>query len=136
MRIFRRAYPTGIATADNISIAKAKKLVAEQTSRLLPKGQNTPYNYFYSIFEKENKIGYLWMSKREKSVLYISDIYIYSRYRSKGFGTKVVSWIQRKAEKSGIPYVRLHAFGHNLRAIKFYERCGFTISNVYMKIKT
>jgi len=135
MRIFKREYPVEIAESSGITLEKAKKQAQKEIDELLPQGQKTPNNFFYTIFINDEIVGYIWLLKHAKSVLYISDIYIYSKYRSKGYGTRALSWISTKARRLEFQSIKLHVFGHNQRAIELYERTGFKATSVYMEQK-
>jgi len=131
MRILRGTYPIDLAKSNSIPVEKIRKQILKQLR--LPKGQKTPNQYFYTIFQEEDRIGYLWLEKRKIGHLFISHIYIFSRYRSKGFGSRVMKWIQSKARSMNCTEVRLRVFGHNDRAIDFYNRCGFLHTSISLK---
>ena len=133
IRILNRTYPIGIAKANNITLKEAKKLARKELQRLLPNGQKTENNFFYSMYQKDDKVGYLWLLKQDNQCLFIGNIYIFSRFRSKGIGSKAISWILQKARKSKFKIIKLHVFGHNQEAISLYQQNGFITSNVYMK---
>jgi ribosomal protein S18 acetylase RimI-like enzyme len=133
LRILRGTYPTDCAKANSTTVKRIKKQTLKELRDALPKGQKTPNQYFYTIFQEEGRIGYLWLSKPESGYLFISNIYIFRRYRSKGFGLKTMKWIQSKAQSMSCTEVRLHVFGHNDRAIDFYYRCGFHPTNINMR---
>ena len=135
MRILRRTFPIGLAEAGGIPPVDARKESAKKIRNLLPKGQKTSGHYFYAIHNGNNKIGYLWLMKQSNNQLFICDIYIFTRFRSKGFGSKTMAWIERTSRKFKCDQVRLHVFGHNRRGINFYKRCGFQSTNIIMRKK-
>lgn len=132
MGILRRDYPVSNAEAHGMSLEDARKASAQEFRHLLPKGQQTPGQHFYALYTGERKVGYLWLMEAPNKTLFISDIYVFSQYRSKGLGAKAMKWVEGKARKLGSKRVRLHVFGSNHRAVAFYERCGFVPANIMM----
>jgi ribosomal protein S18 acetylase RimI-like enzyme len=133
MRTLHRTYAIDCAQANSTTVEEEKKRTAKELRDSLPKGQKTPNEYFYTIFQEEAKIGYLWLTKPNNRRLFISNIYVFAKYRSKGFGSRIMKWIQSKAQSMNCTEVRLHVFGHNGRAIDFYDRCGYHPTNITMR---
>jgi len=131
MRILHRHIPQGSVRVGtgSISIQEARKRLRERLSSFLPKGQKTPHHYFYTVYHGQTRIGYLWLQKRPderpNDWLWINHIYILSRFRSKGYGTKVIHWIESRARRLQCTDIGVDVFIHNTRAVDFYGRCGF-----------
>ena len=138
MALVAKTYPEGIAKAHNMSLESAKGLAEKQTIDNLPQGQDTKGNYFYVLkLEKKGQkqvLGYLWLKDFDATYLCVFDIYIFKEYRSKGYGTQVMAWVTNKAKELHCKSVWLHVFGFNERAIKFYQQCGYGITDVNMRL--
>ena len=135
MRIAQHTYSIGLAKAQSLQLADAQERAARGICELLPKGRKTPHHYFYALHQGNSRIGYLWLQKQDDIYLFICDIYLFTRFRSKGFGSKTMAWIEQKARKLNCSEVRLHVYGHNFRAIYFYDRYGFESNHIFMRKK-
>jgi hypothetical protein len=90
LRIMRRTFPIDSAQYNSTNIQHEKKKTLKKLRDILPKGQKTPNQYFYTIFQEEAQIGYLWLTKQNNRHLFISNIYLFTNYRSKGFGSRIM----------------------------------------------
>jgi len=109
---------------------------AEQTyNRLLPNGLETSGNYFYSIYENANMIGYIWFGtdNENESNAFIFDFEIYDQYQNNGFGSKAIKLAENEAKKMGFSTIGLHVFGSNERAIHVYQKSGYNITDIKMQ---
>lgn len=109
---------------------------SEQTyNRLLPNGLETSGNYFYSIYDDSNIIGYIWVGndKENKSNAFIFDFEIYKQYQNNGFGSKALILAEKEAENMGFSSIGLHVFGSNQRAIHVYQKSGYGITDIKMQ---
>ncbi|WP_349514943.1 GNAT family N-acetyltransferase [Leuconostoc suionicum] len=105
--------------------------------RLLPDGLNTPNNFFFSIINGDNVIGYIWLGpdSENKNIAFIFDFEIYDAYQNNGFGSQTISLASTKAKTLGFTSIGLHVFGTNSRAIHVYEKAGFEITDIKMQKK-
>ncbi|MDV7703609.1 GNAT family N-acetyltransferase [Leuconostoc suionicum] len=105
--------------------------------RLLPDGLNTPNNFFFSIINGDNVIGYIWLGpdSENKNIAFIFDFEIYDAYQNNGFGSQAISLASTKTKALGFTSVGLHVFGTNSRAIHVYEKAGFEITDIKMQKK-
>ena len=107
-----------------------KKFAEGQWSHKLPDGVNTAYNYFWIIKKCDSgeSLGHLWLLKHpEKYNSFIYDIYFQKKYRGVGYGTFVLNLVEKIAKTEHLSdAIELHVFKHNPRAMKFYEKMGFT----------
>lgn len=71
----------------------------------------------------------------ENIIGYISDFYIRKEYRgtdlAENFMMKIIKWFRVK----GASDIRLNVNSENMRAIKFYEKCGFEEVSKSLKLK-
>ncbi|MDR2687724.1 MAG: GNAT family N-acetyltransferase, partial [Oscillospiraceae bacterium] len=63
---------------------------------------------------------------------------VYDAYRRRGYGSAILAELDRALRLAKTPSILLHAFAHNVPAIKLYEKCGFAVvksdgRNTYMK---
>ena len=89
------------------------------------------------IIENSNDIqGYAMIAKSfstefGKPCIWIEDLYIKDEYRGSGIGKAVLEYITEKYEGC---IFRLEVEKENARAVKLYEKCGFTVLP-YMEMK-
>ncbi|MGX7043068.1 GNAT family N-acetyltransferase [Leuconostoc holzapfelii] len=104
-------------------------------TRLLPNGLETSGNYFYSIYDEINIIGYIWLGtdSENESNAFIFDFEIYKQYQNNGFGSKAIILAEKEAKNMGFRTIGLHVFGSNQRAIHVYQKCGYGITDIKMQ---
>ena len=78
-------------------------------------------------------IGYLWYSidVKDKSS-FISDFYIFDEYRGIGFGKQAISALESQLQSIGINQIKLRVAYQNQRALKLYQKVGFSITGFNM----
>lgn len=97
---------------------------------------NNPYLEGY-VFEKDNSIlGYAMLAKSfstefGRSCIWVEDIYVKDEYRSLGIGSKFLKFIEEEYPDT---LFRLEVEAENERAVKVYEKCGYSIIP-YMEMK-
>lgn len=106
-----------------------------QYNLLLPEGLQTPNNYFYSILEKEEFIGYIWIAQSTDNAhsAFIYDFEIYEEFQNQGFGSRSLELISLQAKQLGFSFLALHVFGSNSRALYVYKKMGFEITDINMQ---
>lgn len=109
----------------------------EKFKNILPKGLNTPNNFFFSVVDEdsEEKVGLLWMNIREgwkEQLVFVSDIRIYEAYQRQGYGMQTFKAMEDKVRELGLNKISLHAFSHNHPAIKMYEKLDYEVTSLYM----
>ena len=97
---------------------------------------NSPYLEGYIFEDAEEIQGYAMIAKSfstefGKPCIWIEDLYIKDRYRSLGIGSLFIDFITKKCTDS---IYRLEVEKENERAVKVYEKCGFTVLP-YMEMK-
>lgn len=111
---------------------------SEQTyNRLLPNGLETSGNYFYSIYDDRNIVGYIWVGtdSENESNAFIFDFEIYKQYQNKGLGSKAIILAEQEAKNMGFSTIGLHVFGSNQRAIHVYQKNNYDITDIKMQKK-
>ncbi|MEA3431383.1 MAG: N-acetyltransferase [candidate division WOR-3 bacterium] len=77
---------------------------------------------FFDLLKVGNMLG-----KIGKNKYYLSNIAVYPKFRGLGLGKKLLFEIEREARKTGCNKIVLDVEVTNVRAIKLYERLGYTI---------
>jgi GNAT superfamily N-acetyltransferase len=135
-----RSYANDLAVAFGVGTKKAMELATEQFNSILTNGLETPKHFFQvvRIAESGIAVGNLWYGIREmggKQRLFIYDIYIEDTYREKGYGKKVMHWLETRTRKHGCDDIMLHVFGHNTRARALYEKLNFKTISLHLAKK-
>ena len=97
---------------------------------------DNPYLEGYIIENSKEIQGYAMVAKSfstefGKSCIWIEDIYIKDGYRGTGLGKMLMDFITKKYTDC---IFRLEVEEENKRAVKLYEKCGFTVLP-YMEMK-
>ena len=79
---------------------------------------------YYLIRTDEGYIGYTGVQPGEDE-LFLSKLYITSSQRGKGYGRKVVQFLEGMAKDKGLNKITLTVNKNNLDTIKAYEKFGF-----------
>lgn len=114
----------------------ATQKAAEAFRQLLPKGQHTPGHFFYSIIYQQQMVGYCWYAIENSAphTLYLYEIWIQDDKRDVGLGSSVMQELASLGRAQGVSHIRLHVFGINQRALPFYERLGFQITDYQLAL--
>lgn len=111
------------------SFSKARK----QLNNLLPKGIETSNHHLFNIYGDQQLIGFIWLKiEEEKKSAFLYEIYIFEKYRGKGFGRETMKYVEDFLLQKEIYYFKLHVFGSNTGARKLYEELGFEIAGINM----
>ena len=97
---------------------------------------DSPYLEGYIIEDSKEIQGYAMIAKSfstefGKSCIWIEDLYIKDSYRGLGIGSQLIDFITKKYADT---IFRLEVEEENGRAVKVYEKCGFTVLP-YMEMK-
>ena len=96
-------------------------------------GKLIPGQYLYDLYnETHEKIGKLWYTSnfinyKNQCVARVCYIELFPQYRSKGYGIKIMQWIEAQLVNEPVYTLSLNVFAHNKGAIQLYERLGYTI---------
>ena len=63
--------------------------------------------------------------------LYVDDLVTAARFRSKGYGEKMINWLRCKAIEARCNYLHLDSGTHRGQAHKFYFNQGLTIASYH-----
>lgn len=118
--------------AGNWSEEEAFAKSKEEFNRLLPNKEKTKNHYFFSIYDRNELIGMVWLNKQGNKHGFIYDINIFDTYQGKGYGKQAMNEIELFARRIGIKKLELHVFAHNKVAISLYESLGYNTTNIMM----
>ncbi len=79
---------------------------------------------YYLLKTDEETFGYTGI-QQEENELFLSKLYIKSSQRGKGYGRKVVQFLEAMAREKGLEKMTLTVNKNNLDTIKAYEKFGF-----------
>lgn len=82
------------------------------------------YRYFY-LREGNERIGYCALEP-EKGSLFLSKLYLDGAHRGRGIGQRALAAVCAQAAAMGLSRVYLTVYKGNARAIRAYEKFGFT----------
>jgi len=120
--IWREYFPSLIGEAQveyMLDKLQSKKAISQQ----LKEG----YSYYLVRGETGKYAGYFCIQPQADK-LFISKIYLKSDVRGKGFGKKILLFIEKLAEQMGYSKVWLTVYKENTSSIKFYEKSGFKLA--------
>lgn len=81
--------------------------------------------YEYFILNYENvPVGYIAFKEKDKA-LFLSKIYVLSKYRGKKIGKEAMMFVEDKAKNYQLKTIRLTVNINNTTAINAYEKLGF-----------
>jgi len=115
--------------AEDIDRYLAKNFSEDQLAREL----SNPNSFFYVAEVNGNVVGYLKLNTahaqtepQAADALEIERIYVLSNYHGNGVGQALYHHAMSVAEDRKASYVWLGVWEHNHRALRFYEKNGFT----------
>ena len=115
--------------AEDMDRYLAKNFSEDQLAREL----SNPNSFFYVAEVNGNVVGYLKLNTahaqtepQAADALEIERIYVLSNYHGNGVGQALYHHAMSVAEDRKASYVWLGVWEHNHRALRFYEKNGFT----------
>ena len=121
-------------TAQNISLAKESenlllnpKIVLQGVKVLL----SDKNKGFYIVAEENDTIvgqlmiTYEWSDWRNKLIWWVQSVYVQKDWRKKGVFTQLLNYIQQKADRQKVVFLRLYMHKQNRSALKVYEKMGW-----------
>jgi ribosomal protein S18 acetylase RimI-like enzyme len=122
-------YAQDISESQDITIEKARKIVASERESLSVNDDN---EHFFYVADGAANVGQIWLTVRNKEALFISYIEIFQEFRGKGYGTQAMKLIEQQAKTLGCNQIWLHVFASNTVARALYSKAGFRESGVRM----
>lgn len=123
--------------AGNWQPENAEQRAEQAFKQLLPKGMDTPNQYFYCIYDeaRQNHLGYIWFGTREGGTtpfVALYDIVIFEAFRGQGYGRQTMQELEVQTRALGLNKIALHVFGHNHTARSLYKKAGYVETDVTM----
>ncbi|MCK9578210.1 GNAT family N-acetyltransferase [bacterium] len=87
-------------------------------------------SFHFIITVNKETIGHISISKKRSDWYELQTVIGEKVFLGKGYGTKAIKLITRKAKTLGIGKIYLEVRPDNLRAIKTYEKSGFVFSKM------
>lgn len=108
-----------------LTSGQIKKITDKEVEKYFLLMLNNSSDYHLMIILPHKVIGHLSLMKR-KNKLYETQIVIGEKgYWNKGYGTKAIKMLIKRAKKAGIKHIYLEVRPDNKRAINTYKDCGF-----------
>jgi len=121
-------------TEQNISLAKESENIILNSKIVLAgvKALLSDKNKGFYIVAEENDmiVGQLmitceWSDWRNKLIWWIQSVYVQKEWRKKGVFTQLLDYVQQKAHKQRVVFLRLYMHKLNRSALKVYEKMGW-----------
>lgn len=116
-------FATGCMTKE-----EAYTIAKDNIDRLLPEGRIREDYHMEVMIDQSMEVGFVWYGQREISgyqVVYIYDLEVYNEYRRKGYGDKIMNFLENYAKNKGIEKIVLNVFLHNKGAVALYDKHGY-----------
>ncbi len=118
-----------LSEARDIPKPPALKLARESFKSLFPEGQvDSPDQYFFDLVVDGAKVGFIHFGIRREDTVpyaYIWDFEIYESHRGQGHAQASLAATEKMALELGLRQIKLNVFGHNLKARRLYQKCGY-----------
>ena len=129
-------YAKDKVASGNWAEEEAIHLSKESFTRLLPKEEESKFNYLFSIFNAQKIVGMIWIAQESPTNIeegFIYDFLIFEEYRGMGYGKEAMKALEEIVKELGMKKIGLHVFGHNKVAQGLYEKMGYKITNISME---
>lgn len=87
---------------------------------------------YFLILENNVPLGYMSVDLLSET-LFLSKFYITKSERGKGYGRKMIAYLEALAKEKNLNKIALTVNKYNTRSIKMYEKVGFVISGTMVK---
>ena len=88
---------------------------------------SNPDRVIFFAYADDALAGQIRVLKNWNGYAYIDDIAVNNNYRGRGIGRALMERAIEWAKTKGFPGIMLETQNNNVRACKFYERCGFEL---------
>ncbi len=116
----------------------ALRLADESTRSLLPDGLATPDNALRTMIDDDGQpVGSLWYAVRRDGFepeAFLYEFLIFEPFRRRGHGEAALRLYHAEVRALGIDRVGLHVFGHNPGAQALYQKLGYQITDIAMRM--
>jgi len=101
----------------------------------LPRGFSTERCIFYTVTSGDSSeiVGFLWCSiDEDRKRGQIDEIFVLEPYRGKGFGKKILGFVDEKMREMRMRRIALHVFADNTVAVELYRKHGYRVTDMNM----
>ena len=117
-------------------LKKLSNISEEDKKYFHPQLTKATGNHYYADIKNEEIVGYGMLRTFNKYDIPMLGCIIFEKYRKKGFGSKIVYDLLKKADILGYSKVRLHVNRNNTDAYKLYSNAGFGVIHIDNDILT
>ena len=82
---------------------------------------------FAGTYKGEELVGFAGWELIDPQTAYLHKLYLLPNEIGAGVGSQLLSWVKREAEQAGATQLKLAVNKANVKAIKAYERNGFSL---------
>jgi ribosomal protein S18 acetylase RimI-like enzyme len=119
------AHYTRSVAASGRSAPEAARDAADTYARLLPDEFATPDNHFWYAYDRDRRVGFLWI-KVTGDTAFVYNVAVEPGLRRQGYGRAIMLAAERWCRDNALTRIGLHVFAHNTGARALYEQLGFT----------
>lgn len=102
-----------------------KRISDREVNKYFQAMLNSKKDYYFMIIANRKTIGNISLTKRKNNWHETQIVIGEKKYWDKGYGTKAIKILIKKAKRLGISKIYLEVRPNNIRAIGAYENCGF-----------
>ena len=127
-------YATEIAANYGYSLEKSQAIAAQELMDDLPQDVSTPEHTLLCIERSGTEtIGYLWYKRLDQGqTVFILDFVLFEKFRGLGHGQAALLALEEQLLETGLEQIKLRVAFDNKRALRLYEKLGFTITGYNM----
>jgi ribosomal protein S18 acetylase RimI-like enzyme len=100
----------------------------------LPQMVSTPDHFLFCLEGAGvEPMGYLWYQRLDQGeTVFILDFILFEEFRGQGHGQAALLALESQLLQAGVAEIKLRVAYHNQRALRLYEKLGFTITGYNM----
>ncbi len=118
--------------AGHWSQTDAIDLSKETFEKILNSGIETEGHYFLNVYDKEQKVGFLWVNLIEEG-LYLNNLLVYDEFKKSGYEKEVIQLLEERARELRAQKIFMHNFGYDENTVSLYQGLGYKVTDVYYK---
>ncbi len=97
-----------------------------QSSEAIHQQLKTDQDYFLLEYNQQAIAYFSLITEPSNHRIKISKLYLLIQYQSQGLGKKILNYIEKTAQNRQIDTLYLTVNKHNIKAIRFYQKSGFS----------
>ena len=114
------------------SQTEAIDLSKETFDEILGSGMNTEGHYFLNVYDKEQKVGFIWIKLMDQEI-YLNNFSIYDEFKKSGYEKEAIQLLEERATEMRAKNIVMHNYGYDEKAVKLYQGLGYKVTDVYYK---